>query len=101
MPSGPRTNSSSFSMWRRRPSAWLTAGWLRLRRFPARVVDLSRITASKTTNRLRSMDARRGADFFNGGTVIQIRHVRMVRMHYPNTVCNVILEIECEPSAGT
>src|SRR5579883_733180 len=54
MPSGPRTNSSSFSTQRNRLSAWLMADWLSPSRSPARVALFSSTRASNTRSRLRS-----------------------------------------------
>src|SRR5690349_7468751 len=58
MPSGVRMNRSSWSAWRSRVSAWLSAGWAMFRRAAALVTLRSCITASNTTSRLRSSERR-------------------------------------------
>ena len=55
MPRGLRMNRSSFIMWRSRASAWLIAGWQSPSSRPARVTLPSRMTASNTTSRFRSI----------------------------------------------
>jgi hypothetical protein len=62
MPRPVRTNSASPVRRRSRPSALLTVGWARPRRWAAREIWRSAYTASNTSNRLRS--APEGAPLF-------------------------------------
>src|SRR6267142_6304198 len=67
------------------------AGWLRPSRYPARVTDLSRMMASNTTSRFRSIAPNLGAALFKRPElqlIIQIEHVGMKRMHFSNAKLN-------------